>query len=218
MPSFTLPPAILHSTVRPTELGGRFASIIDHLCLIVAAYIATDRTAGELITLIWTRLRRRGVRFAALLARFRAGTLPPPRPPRPRTRRAPADGRPPHIRLPRTPGWLLRVMPQTGVAAYGAYLRQLLEDPEMLALLAAAPQAGRLLRPLLTALSIDPLPEVLRPPPKPKAAPADPAEPVPAATGQAPPQHPPDPLRPRRPRRIRARAAPSPAPCRFLPA
>ena len=216
MPSFTLPPAILHSTVRPTELGGRFASIIDHLCLIVAAYIATDRTAGELITLIWTRLRRRGLRFAALLARFRAGTLPTPRPPRPRTRRAPAD-RPPYVRLPRTPGWLLGVMGPAGVAAYGVDLRQLLEDPEMQALLAAAPQAARLLRPLLTALSIDPLPEILRPPPKPTAPPAEPAEPVPAATGQAPPQHPPNQPAPRRSRRVRMRSTPSPAPGRFLP-
>ena len=94
MPSYTLPPGLLHSTSRPTGLADRFAAIIDALCLIVAAHVVRDRTEGTLIGLIWTRLRRRGARFAALLARFRAGTLPAPRPLRLRTQRAPSD-RPP---------------------------------------------------------------------------------------------------------------------------
>ena len=215
MSSFTLPPGILYNTARPTELGGRFEFIINCLCLIVAAHIARDRSAGTLITLIWSRLRRRGIRFAALLARFRAGTLAAARPPRPRAKRVPSD-RAPYVRLPTSAGWLLRIMGPAGVAAYGAYLRQLLEDPEMLALLQAAPQAGRLLRPLLTALSIDPLPEILRPPPKPESAPGKPA-----LADQAPPHaptSPPDPPGSRHSRRIRTRAAPRPATVPLLPA
>ena len=65
----------------------RFASIIDLLCRTVAASIAGGRPGGPLIILIWRRLKRMGVRFAALAARHEAGTLPAPRrrprPPRP---------------------------------------------------------------------------------------------------------------------------------------
>jgi hypothetical protein len=47
-------------------------------------------------------------------------------------------------------------------------LQALLDDPEMRALLAASPQAGRILRPLWRKLSPRPLPAVLRLPPRPK--------------------------------------------------
>ena len=54
------------------------------------------------------------------------------------------------------------------VGAFVYPLRELLDDPEMRALLAASPQAGRLLRPLWRKLTTDPLPEMLRPPPRPR--------------------------------------------------
>ncbi|HST76425.1 MAG TPA: hypothetical protein VLJ20_13695, partial [Acetobacteraceae bacterium] len=47
-------------------------------------------------------------------------------------------------------------------------LQALLDDPEMRALLAASPQAGRILRPLWRKLSPRPLPAVLRLPPRPR--------------------------------------------------
>jgi hypothetical protein len=47
-------------------------------------------------------------------------------------------------------------------AGYGSQLRHLLTDAECAAFLEAVPQAGRILRPLLRMLSIDPLPEVIR--------------------------------------------------------
>jgi hypothetical protein len=202
--SFTLPAGILYAPV-PTGLADRFAAIIDALCLIVAAHGAKDQATATLIALIWTRLRRRGARFAALLARFRAGTLPAPRPLRRRAPRVPSD-RPPYVRLPRRPGWLLRMMApaRLPVAPYATYLRQLLDDPEIAALLAAAPQAARLLRPLLTALSTDPLPEILRPTPKP-------TPPAAAAPDRVPPPDSPDAPRPRRARGLRPRIAPSSA-------
>ncbi len=69
-----------------------------------------------------------------------------------------------------------------------APLRELLDDPEMRALLAAAPQAGRLLRPLWRKLTPDPLPEVLRLPPKPpRSAPPRLARPEAASPPGAPP-------------------------------
>jgi len=49
-------------------------------------------------------------------------------------------------------------------------LQALLDDPEMRALLAASPQAGRILRPLWRKLSPRPLPDVLRLPPRPRRA------------------------------------------------
>jgi hypothetical protein len=53
-------------------------------------------------------------------------------------------------------------------------LGRLLDDPEMRAFLAAVPQAGRLLGALWRKLTTEPLPEVLRPPPRPPR-PAEPA-------------------------------------------
>src|SRR6185312_10282095 len=52
-------------------------------------------------------------------------------------------------------------------AGFDEMLQALLDDPEMRALLAASPQAGRILRPLWRKLSTYPLPPVLRLPPRP---------------------------------------------------
>ncbi len=73
-----------------------------------------------------------------------------------------------------------------GLGCYLGELRELVNDPETRALLAASPQAGRLLRPLWRKLTAEPLPEVLQLPPtaprpkqprlaRPKAARAVPA-------------------------------------------
>ncbi|MBN9564386.1 MAG: hypothetical protein J0H14_27220, partial [Alphaproteobacteria bacterium] len=116
-------------------------------------------------------------RFAALHARFLAGTLasaprgnPTPRqageqavaegaiaqgtiegakPEQKSARRAPA--------IP--PGVVL--LPEFGLRMF-SHLQALLEDPEMREFLAAAPQAGRLLRPIWRKLSPDVLPDILR--------------------------------------------------------
>ena len=69
------------------------------------------------------------------------------------------------------------------------WLRDLLDDPETQALLAASPQGGRLLRPLWRRLCADPLPELLRPPPKQPRA-KQPHAPV--ASAEALPETPPD--------------------------
>jgi hypothetical protein len=57
-------------------------------------------------------------------------------------------------------------------AGFGEMLQTLLDDPEMRALMAASPQAGRILRPLWRKLTPDPLPAVLRLPPRPRVKPA----------------------------------------------
>jgi hypothetical protein len=109
--------------------------------------------AGPVIILIWTRLRRAAARFAALAARVRAGALPSPAPLRPRAASRPARPRPPH-RLPGGFAWLVRLAPEA--ACFGGQLQHLLSDPEFAALLAAAPQMGRVLRPLCRMLGVDP--------------------------------------------------------------
>jgi hypothetical protein len=115
--------------------------------------------AGLLTALLFGRLIRRGLRFAALLAAFRAGTLralPPRAPGSPRPARS---SEPP--RLPGGFGWLVR---RCGwqAAGYGSQLRALLAEPEVVALLRAAPQAGRIFRPLCRMLAVKLPPELVR--------------------------------------------------------
>ncbi len=133
----------------------RFAFIIGTLLQAVAARGAV---IGVIHILIWKRLSRLGVRFAKLAARVRSGKLPSAtsagsRAGRQAKRRKsddPADR--PVERLPRGFAWLLRLVPEAAV--YGSQLNHLLSDPEMVALLQAAPQMGRLLRPLCQMLGI----------------------------------------------------------------
>ncbi len=177
------------------SLTERFALLIQGVCDAVAARSARHWAATPLLVLLWGRLRRMSRRFAALAARFEAGRLAPPRhrptPSRERPAVAPPDPPPsPQPRLPRDPGWLVAYMSEVGWA--GSRLRHMLEnDPELAALLAAAPQAGRILRPLWAMLSRDPLPARLvptrlaRPTSAPRPAPSDP-DPGPAPPTRAP--------------------------------
>jgi hypothetical protein len=147
---------------------------------------------GLLAGLLWHSLADTRRRLAALHARFAAGRLPAaPRraTPRPAADRAARMRRPP--RIPRGPVFL-----QYGLGCFVPELRELVEHPEMRALLAASPQAGRLLRPLWRKLTTDPLPEVLRLPPRPPQPSKQPRLARPAAPA-ALPEPPPD-ARPRR--------------------
>ncbi len=155
--------------------------------------------------LLWSRLRRTAERFARLAAKVHAGTLPPPR----RRLRSPRPARPQPLRLPRGVAWLLRRLPQAASAA--SQLQHLLADPAMADLLAAAPQAGRLLRPLCQMLGVRPPPArslssgrqqagpAAPPPPVPPGGPVPPRLPSPAAAARAAPH--PLPARPRHPAR-----------------
>jgi len=159
---------------KPRTLTDRYAELIGEF----QRALAKPRNAlcpglGPLLILVWNRLSRLRRRFAALAGKFHAGTLPAPRTPRRRAR--PTTERPPS-QLPRKPGWLGRLLPEPWwLGGCRDPLRRLLKDPELLALLAATPQAGRLLRPLYCLLG-DPPPPVLQLPnrprrPRPKAEP-----------------------------------------------
>ncbi len=147
-----------------SSVAAKFAQIIDGLRFTVPKFIAKDRNAGLLIILVWSHLGRLGRRFAALAARAEAGIL--------RTapqRRAMTPGVGTRLTgstrlpsgLPTGCGWLGDMMWEA--RSYGAILQQLLaDDPEMAALIAAYPQAGRIVRSILWMTSRTPVPAILR--------------------------------------------------------
>jgi hypothetical protein len=103
--------------------------------------------------LVWQRLQRMTARFASVVKRAEAGT--PPRQSSPRVR---PSG--PRERLPGGFAWLVRLVPEA--AGYGGQLQHLLSDPEVAAMLAAMPGAGRVLRPLCRMLGVEPGPALVR--------------------------------------------------------
>ncbi|WP_154653523.1 hypothetical protein [Acidiphilium multivorum] len=171
-------------------LRPRFDAFIEALCAHIAGEGAKRRIAGPLIILIWQRLRRLAARFARLVT-----TPPRARATPPRARITRPAGRPgaPHT-LPRAFGWLARLIP--GTASVAAPFRALLDTPDMAALIAATPEAGRILRPLCHTLGIRP-PAPLRRPRQPRLAPPPeapspelPPRPEPPAHHPAPPPNP----------------------------
>jgi len=127
------------------------------------------RLAAPLMVLILDRLRGIKHTVARLAARIRAGRYTPrrlgQRPPVQRKPRGPN-------KLPQGAAWLIRLVPEA--AASASQLRLLLADPDMAALLAAAPSAlARPLRSLCRMLDVAP-PSILPAPParpRPKAPP-----------------------------------------------
>lgn len=125
--------------------------------------------APALWILFNNRLVRVQRRFQALYAAWRAGTLRPttPRRPRPQAEPAPEPRTAPAApALPRAFGWMVRRAPEAGPAA--GHLEQLVLDEETRRFVAAVPRAGRHLRPLCRALGLVP-PDYLRLPPRPRA-------------------------------------------------
>ncbi len=104
-----------------------------------------------LLYLLQERLGRIGRRFARLVTRFRAGTLPEVRArvvsATPRPAAAPVM-----VRLNRSA--LLHMV--TGASVWRDEFLKMLDDPEMKVLIAGVPQLGRELRPLCGMLGITP--------------------------------------------------------------
>jgi hypothetical protein len=101
--------------------------------------------------IVWGRLQGFQRRFERLAAKIRAGTLRAPRQRTMRAERVRAGGKSP---LPRKFGWMPHMVPGAGVVAQA--LELLLADPQMPALMQAAPQTGRILRPLCRMLGLKP--------------------------------------------------------------
>jgi hypothetical protein len=177
----------------PTE---RFAALILWLSLALDGHSTWGRLARPLGLLILDRIREINQRFARIAARIGAGTYVPRRAaamPRRRTGGRPRRPNP----LPQGFAWLVKLVQETAV--YGSQLQALFRDPEMAALLAAAPAPlRRPLRSLCRMLGVAP-PPILATPARAAPAPAPPPA-APAVERPAPP--------PRRPGFLRRPASP----------
>ena len=202
---------VLTISVSDTPLpppAERFAGVLCGIREALALQGVRGALTGWLLILTCSRLNRAGQRVMALAARLAAGTLRPPRVRLPRTapRRqpstpAPNPATPPKLLIPRRFGWLLQRVQATEVARCAvanrrSQLLHLLGQPDMLDLIAAAPQVGRHIRPVCRLLGV-PLPPVLQRPPRPRPPKPEAARPAPLP---APRPKPPKPPRPRRSR------------------
>jgi hypothetical protein len=121
-----------------------------------------------LMLLLYRRLGDIGGQMERLAARFQAGRLWRLGPRLGASERvaAAADGRPCYVPSRVWPGrfgWLVRLMSYQA-AGYGSQLRVMLGQPDMVALLLAAPQAARILRPICRMLAVET--SLLRPRPE----------------------------------------------------
>ncbi len=133
------------------------STIIVGLCRVLTALRATDLD----ILYICTRLVAAAADFHLLFDRWRENRLQAARK-RPQSAKAQASKAAlrPKSTLPRKFAWLVNLVPETAI--YGAQLQELLADPEIAALLAEVPQAGKHLRPLCRMLGVKPIPEIHR--------------------------------------------------------
>jgi hypothetical protein len=124
-----------------------------------------------LYTLIGRKITQTRDRLIRLAARIQAGWIYQPHPYGPRKSAAEKAERPPRAKNPLTTGshWLLRAAPGPDMGAANDSLYKLLHEPEIAAVLAAAPvPAWRILRSVCWALGVR-KPAILGPskPPKP---------------------------------------------------
>ncbi|MBV9653179.1 MAG: hypothetical protein JOZ42_01310 [Acetobacteraceae bacterium] len=163
------------ATVPAQSLTERFAFAVELVLRGLSLSIPRSREVlpvAPLALSTWNRLKRLVARFSALVAAVEAGRFAT-------ARRTPAGERKPRqpspesqtpaqaVKVPQAYGWLLTLAPELNTRIGRAQIETLLADPAFLALLAQAPQAGRILRPLCHMLRIA-LPEPLRLPPRPR--------------------------------------------------
>jgi hypothetical protein len=132
------------------DLAQRLAAILAGLVAIIARLYLRHPRQG-LIVPLYHRLTAAARRFTRLADRVHAGR--PAR--RPRDGKGRKGGRKPHVRLPHARAWLLKDLKHEA-ALYTLRLEALLAEPAMATLLAAAPQAARILRPLCHMLGANP--------------------------------------------------------------
>jgi hypothetical protein len=146
-------------------LGQRYLPHIADICAYLVGLAARYQLLAPLLALVCVRLHRTVRRLDRLAARWRQGRLRPARI-RIRGQRQPPVIHPAEAALPRrTPAghaWLIRL--HQPIAQWAPRIQLMLDDPEIIALCAAAPQAGRLLRPLCRMFAIAPPAYIARPP------------------------------------------------------
>ncbi|MBV8397369.1 MAG: hypothetical protein JOZ17_01360, partial [Acetobacteraceae bacterium] len=155
----------MFSTSAPSAIGFvvRFAVIVEGLLGALGVRADKERSLAPLMHLAWVGLERLCGQLARLAAAFRAGRLPyrrtgprvrikPGRRRREKRWRYESEDPPIPDRLPARFGWLIEAAPET--AAFVDQVQQWLEEPELAALVAEAPQAERLLGSLCRMLGI----------------------------------------------------------------
>ena len=125
-----------------------FSIIFTNLKAAIAVVAAREPALTALLVLVWGRVSRMAARLERLVALWRAGKLPARRPSRAGAVRATGI----RERYPTAPGWLVAEVWEA--RAYGSQLAHALAEAEMVAFLAAVPQAGRILRPLYRMLGV----------------------------------------------------------------
>ena len=129
-----------------------FSFILTNLQAAIAVVAARERHLTVLLVAVWGRIGRIRTRLERLVALWRAGMLPPPRPSRAGEARAAGRAVRAASIIPRVPAWLLVAVREAGSVRAG--LENLLSEAECVEFLAACPQAGRILRPLCRMLGI----------------------------------------------------------------
>lgn len=143
----------------------RLALLVDGIGECITGRQSWERLEQPLYVSALLHLQRLFARVhRGLLAAERRAARPKPVPPAPGTAKTGTRRKRPlppgEVKLPRGFGWLIRLAP--GVQIYGAGLADLLEDPDLPALLANAPQARQSLRAMCIMLGAT-VPEFLRP-------------------------------------------------------
>jgi hypothetical protein len=155
-----------------------FTGILRPLQKTMGNHVVRHDLHGPLLILVYSRLARTIRLFTRLVALWRAGALPAPRPSRAGETRKAAPAKP--LKLPRNLTWFMDLVRYPAAAA-ASQLRFLMNDEELRRFLADCPQAGRLLRPLcqmlgmrkneveLAPIRLPPRPRKPRPPKPPRA-------------------------------------------------
>lgn len=138
----------------PMTVADRFALTLDGLGRAVAGRFMAGVMSAAMILLVWQRLRRVERRVLRLLARYRAGRLlPAPRRVAVGRREGRLARQKAGIVLPRRFGWLLAMVPGEA-ACFAGQLGAVMDEPEMVALMGAAPQMRRVLQPVCRMLGM----------------------------------------------------------------
>jgi hypothetical protein len=133
------------------DFARRLGLILATLTALIARRFPREPALAALVVPLWRRLTRAARRFERLMARLAAGTLPKPRAPS-----SASPGRGDHRSvdvLPTGKGWLVRALGPEA-AACATQLQALLAERGAAELLALAPAARRILRPLTRLLAI----------------------------------------------------------------
>lgn len=147
------------SSEQSITCARRIFDITEHLFRAVGMSIGRRLISAVTAMMVIRQICGLRGRLLALEARFLAGTLPVRKPVVEGAIRASAG----HVRggmaggeavgLPRGYAWLCALVP-SDAAAYAEHIRGVLAEPQMVALLAACPQAVRVLRPLCWMVGI----------------------------------------------------------------